>query len=82
MLIGASRKRFLGALLADDSGPRPPDGRETATATISALAAMHGAWGVRVHDVRASLDAITVTDAWQRAAAARAGRPSPLGAHR
>jgi dihydropteroate synthase len=67
ILIGASRKRFLGALLADAAGPRPPDGRETATATISALAVQHGAWGVRVHDVRASLDAIAVTDAWQRA---------------
>jgi dihydropteroate synthase len=68
VLIGASRKRFLGALLADAAGPRPPDGREIATATISALAAQHGAWGVRVHDVRASLDAIAVTDAWRRAA--------------
>lgn len=68
ILIGASRKRFLGALLADGRDPRPPDGREVATATISALAAEHGAWGVRVHDVRASLDAIAVTDAWARAA--------------
>ncbi|GAA5048201.1 dihydropteroate synthase [Nocardia callitridis] len=67
ILIGASRKRFLGGLLADDAGPRPPDGREVATATVSALAAAHGAWGVRVHDVRASLDAISVTDAWRRA---------------
>ncbi|RJO78043.1 dihydropteroate synthase [Nocardia panacis] len=67
VLIGASRKRFLGALLADQAGPRPPDGREVATATVSALAAEHGAWGVRVHDVRASLDAIAVADAWQRA---------------
>ncbi|UGT52982.1 dihydropteroate synthase [Nocardia asteroides] len=71
ILIGASRKRFLGALLADASGPRPPDGRETATATVSALAATHGAWGVRVHDVRASLDAIAVVDAWRRATAVR-----------
>ncbi|MEV6772671.1 dihydropteroate synthase [Nocardia sp. NPDC051030] len=68
ILIGASRKRFLGALLADGETPRPPDGREVATATISALAAEHGAWGVRVHDVRSSLDAIAVTDAWRRAA--------------
>ena len=44
--------------------PRPPDGRETATAVISALAAMHGAWGVRVHDVRASVDALKVVEAW------------------
>ncbi len=68
MLIGASRKRFLGSLLADESGPRPPDGREVATATISALAAAHGAWGVRVHDVRSSVDAIVVAEAWRRAA--------------
>lgn len=67
VLIGASRKRFLGTLLADTEGPRPPDGREVATATVSALAAQHGAWGVRVHDVRSSLDAIAVVDAWQRA---------------
>ncbi|WP_227984735.1 dihydropteroate synthase [Nocardia spumae] len=68
ILVGASRKRFLGSLLADESGPRPPDGREVATATISALAAAHGAWGVRVHDVRSSIDAIAVAEAWRRAA--------------
>ena len=52
VLVGASRKRFLGTLLADGNGePRPPDGRETATAVISALAALQGVWGVRVHDV-------------------------------
>jgi dihydropteroate synthase len=65
VLIGASRKRFLGALLADDDGTvRPPDGRETATAVVSALAAVNGAWGVRVHDVRASVDALKVVGAW------------------
>ncbi len=65
VLIGASRKRFLGALLAGtDGSPRPPDGRETATAVISALAATHGAWGVRVHDVRATVDALRVVEAW------------------
>lgn len=67
ILIGASRKRFLGSLLADEAGEgRPPAGRETATAVVSALAATHGAWGVRVHDARASLDAIAVADAWRR----------------
>ncbi|MEB3369397.1 dihydropteroate synthase [Saccharopolyspora mangrovi] len=66
VLVGASRKRFLGALLADDDGtPRPPDGRETATAVVSALSADRGAWGVRVHDVRCSLDAVAVTAAWR-----------------
>lgn len=65
VLVGASRKRFLGALLADgEGGLRPPDGRETATAVISALAMMHGAWGVRVHDVQASVDALKVVEAW------------------
>ena len=66
VLVGASRKRFLGALLADSDGElRSPDGRETATAVISALAGMCGAWGVRVHDVRASVDALKVLDAWR-----------------
>ncbi|WP_190819263.1 dihydropteroate synthase [Saccharopolyspora pogona] len=66
VLVGASRKRFLGRLLADADGkPRPPAGRETATAVASALAADRGAWGVRVHDVRQSLDAVAVTAAWR-----------------
>ena len=66
VLVGASRKRFLGSLLAAEDGtPRSPDGRETATAVISALAGLHGAWGVRVHDVRASVDALKVVGAWQ-----------------
>lgn len=65
VLVGASRKRFLGKLLADPDGtPRPPAGRETATAVVSALAADRGAWGVRVHDVRQSLDAVAVAAAW------------------
>ncbi|WP_082909057.1 dihydropteroate synthase [Mycolicibacterium iranicum] len=66
VLVGASRKRFLGALLAGPHGePRPPAGRETATAVVSALAALNRAWGVRVHDVRASVDALAVVAAWQ-----------------
>lgn len=66
LLVGASRKRFLGALLADATGVlRPPDGRETATAAISALVAAAGVWGVRVHDVRSSMDAVTVAAAWR-----------------
>ena len=67
VLVGASRKRFLGSLLAaPDGSPRPPDGRETATAVISALSALAGAWGVRVHDVRASVDALKVAQAWRQ----------------
>jgi dihydropteroate synthase len=64
LLVGASRKRFLGELLADAAGTlRPPSGREVATATISAFAAVAGAWGVRVHDVAASMDALAVATA-------------------
>jgi len=70
VLVGASRKRFLGSLLAGPDGAvRPPDGRETATAVVSALAALHGAWGVRVHDARASVDAVKVVEAWTQAGA-------------
>jgi dihydropteroate synthase len=69
VLVGASRKRFLGTLLAGPDGSiRPPSGRETATAVISALAALRGAWGVRVHDVRATVDALKVVEAWTAAA--------------
>ncbi len=63
VLVGASRKRFLGSLLARAGESRQPDGREDATAAVSALVAAAGAWGVRVHDVRRSLDAVTVAHA-------------------
>jgi dihydropteroate synthase len=64
VLVGASRKRFLGTLLADKDGtPRAPDGREDASAAISAIVATAGAWGVRVHDVPRSLDAVAVAEA-------------------
>lgn len=83
LLIGASRKRFLGALLADDHGtPRRPDGRETATAAVSALAAAAGAWGVRVHDVTASLDAVAVATAWQRNTTGSTTPARPTGGSR
>jgi dihydropteroate synthase len=83
VLVGASRKRFLGTLLAGPDGqPRPPNGRETATAVVSALAGLHGAWGVRVHDVRASVDALKVLEAWsaggpERRAHARSAGDDP-----
>ena len=50
VLVGASRKSFLGALLADPDGtPRPMAGREDASVAVTALAAAAGGWGVRVH---------------------------------
>ena len=64
LLVGASRKGFLGALLADADGvPRPPSERDDATAAVTVLAAQAGAWAVRVHDVRASADAVRVVAA-------------------
>ncbi len=67
VLVGASRKRFLGDLLAVEGVPPEPAGRDTATAAISALAAAQGVWGVRVHDVPGSRDAVRVAQAWQEA---------------
>ncbi len=76
VLVGASRKRFLGELLADAAGPRPPADRDGATAALSALVAAAGAWGVRVHDVAASMDAVAVATALQLGASpARVERP-------
>ncbi|MGH3870541.1 MAG: dihydropteroate synthase [Pseudonocardiaceae bacterium] len=69
VLVGPSRKRFLGSLLAGADGtPRRTDDRDIATAAVSALAAAAGVWGVRVHNVTASRDAIAVAAAWQRGA--------------
>jgi dihydropteroate synthase len=65
LLVGASRKRFLGALLADAHGPRQVADREAATTAVSALAAAAGVWAVRVHDARASADAVRVAAAWR-----------------
>lgn len=58
VLVAASRKSFLGALLADASGtPRSVADREDATTAITAHCAAAEVWGVRVHDVRPSVDA-------------------------
>jgi dihydropteroate synthase len=66
VLVGASRKAFLGRLLADPAtgDDRPPDGRDAATAVLSALIALSGAWCVRVHEVPSSLDAARVAARW------------------
>jgi dihydropteroate synthase len=67
VLVGASRKRFLGALLADASGtPRPIEERDDATDAVTALAALQGVWAVRVHDVAGSRDAVRVAREWRR----------------
>lgn len=61
VLVGASRKRFLAAFAPD----APMVARDPATATISALAAQAGVWGVRVHNVAATRDALDVWEAMQ-----------------
>lgn len=61
VLIGASRKRFLGELLAGaDGSPRAEGGRDHATAAVSALCAAAGVWAVRVHEVASTADALAV----------------------
>ncbi len=67
VLVAASRKRFLGNLLADAGGtPRAPLGRDDATTAVTALAAAAGAWCVRVHDVAPNADAVRVVSRWAR----------------
>lgn len=66
VLIGASRKRFVGAALADAGIDEPDmDSKDNATAAISALCAEHGAWAVRVQDVKKSRDAVAIGNAWR-----------------
>jgi len=59
LLIGHSRKRFLGALLAGaDAAPRPAHERDAATVAVAAVAAARGAWAVRVHAAADAADAV------------------------
>lgn len=68
LLVAASRKRFLGRVLAGDGGSPPPAReRDAATVAVTALAAREGAWAVRVHEVRASADAVRVARAIEAA---------------
>jgi dihydropteroate synthase len=60
VLVGTSRKRFLGSLLTSAGKAAAPKERDDATSATTALAAAQGIWGVRVHDVGASLDAAKV----------------------
>ena len=56
LLVGVSRKRFFNDVL----GERPPHERDHGTAAVSALMAAHNIWGVRVHDVASTMDAVKV----------------------
>jgi dihydropteroate synthase len=67
LLVGPSRKSFLGSLLAAPDGtPRPVDQREAATLALTVLLAQQGVWAVRVHEVRASRDALLTLQRWER----------------
>ncbi|PAZ14486.1 dihydropteroate synthase [Streptomyces sp. SA15] len=75
LLVAASRKRFLGRVLAGPEGAPPPAReRDAATAAVSALAAHAGAWAVRVHEVRATADAVRVARAVEGARAEKETR--------
>jgi dihydropteroate synthase len=76
VLVGASRKRFLAALLADDA---PHEQRDLLTAVVSALVAGRGADALRVHDVLSSARAL---DVWQSMSTASESAPSVRGADR
>lgn len=69
VLVGTSRKRFLAEALSDDGTPDDPNvteqRRDLATAVTSVLSAQAGAWAVRVHDVRATRDALRVAEEWK-----------------
>lgn len=81
LLVAASRKRFLGHVLAGpDGAPPPARERDAATAAVSALAAQGGAWAVRVHEVRATADAVRVAHAVAQARTPD-GSPPVSGAH-
>ncbi|MFF0227438.1 dihydropteroate synthase [Streptomyces sp. NPDC004629] len=85
LLVAASRKRFLGRVLAGPAGSPPPAReRDAATAAVSALAAQAGAWAVRVHEVRATADAVRVARAVEGArtpANPTGSAPGANGAH-
>jgi dihydropteroate synthase len=58
ILVGASRKRFLGELVGGE-----PDQRESASIALTAALAKQGIWGVRTHSVKPHRDAIAIVEA-------------------
>ena len=66
LLIGASRKRFIGELLADEQGPRDVLNRDFASTALTTVLAERNVWAVRVHQVQAARDAIAVIEALRK----------------
>jgi dihydropteroate synthase len=81
ILLGSSRKSFLGTLLADaDGAPRPVLDREAANVALTTIAGLLGVWAVRVHEARASVDALKVVARWQdRRGFGPSGAPGKVG---
>jgi dihydropteroate synthase len=81
VLVGASRKSFLGDLRTptDTTGPRPAAERDDATSAVTALAAAAGAWCVRVHAVKASAEAVLVAARWRDTHGDESLAPAPAG---
>ena len=71
VLVGTSRKSFLGRILDQAGHAAPPHERDPATGATTALAVAAGAAAVRVHDVRSALQAARTADAIVRAAQSR-----------
>ncbi len=68
VLIGASRKRFLGSMLADSNDtPVEPRQRDHATAAVTTQVAEAGVWAVRVHSIIPNVDAVKTVAARQAA---------------
>jgi len=64
VLVGASRKRFIaGALDEDEPNSVSHERRDVATAVLTALLMQRKLWGVRVHNVIATVDAISIVGA-------------------
>ena len=68
VLVGTSRKTFLGRLgLPEGATPRPPTERDAATVATTVIAVQAGVWAVRVHDVASSVAAVRVVEAMEGA---------------
>ncbi len=80
VLIGPSRKRFLGTLLGSTAAPAPVERRDDATAAVCALAVAAGVWCVRVHAVKPCVDAVRVAQAFRAAQAAQLVKHPPRDA--
>ncbi|WP_377645605.1 dihydropteroate synthase [Oryzobacter terrae] len=63
LVVGSSRKKFLGLVGRTPETERAPLERDVATAATTLYVAQHDVWAVRVHDVRGTVDALDVADA-------------------